>query len=84
MAHQRISKLEGPQQSPRLTSPPQPAKLNDLPRVTKAAQQNSSDLLKQICHNILEQIQMCYKFQNTDKILSKIPVDKISSLLCLA
>lgn len=83
MAHQRISKLEGPQQSPRLTSP-QPAKLNDLPRVTKAAQQNSSDLLKQICHNILEQIQMCYKFQNTDKILSKIPVDKISSLLCLA
>lgn len=80
MDHQRISKLEDPQQSSRLTSPPQPAKLNDLPRVTKAAQQNSSDLLKKICHNILEQIQMCYKFQNTDKILSKIPVDKISSL----
>lgn len=31
----RISKLEDPQQSPRLTSPSQPAKLNDLPKVTR-------------------------------------------------
>ena len=46
MDYQRISKLEDPQQSSRLTSLLHPAKLNDLSGVTKAGQQNGSLTLK--------------------------------------